>query len=133
MTIKENLFDIIKFDEKGLIPAIAQDFQTGQILMLAWMNRQSIELTMRTKKAHYFSRSRQKLWQKGETSGQIQNVKEILVDCDGDCLILKVEQKGVACHTGTKSCFFRTVNQDGTVVRNQEPLISSEELYGKDS
>lgn len=104
---QENIFNIIKFDEKGLIPAVAQDFQTGQVLMLAWMSRQSIEETIKTGFAHYFSRSRQKLWKKGETSGNVQTVKGLLVDCDGDCLLIKVEQKGVACHTGEKSCFFR--------------------------
>ena len=104
---QKNILEAIKFDEKGLIPAIAQDDKTGQILMFAWMNKESINATIKTKFAHYFSRSRGKLWKKGETSGNTQIVKEILTDCDNDCLILKIEQKGVACHTGAKSCFFR--------------------------
>jgi len=106
---QKNILEAIKFDEKGLIPAIAQDDKTGQILMFAWMNKESINATIKTKFAHYFSRSRGKLWKKGETSGNTQIVKEILTDCDNDCLILKIEQKGVACHTGAKSCFFRNL------------------------
>ncbi len=106
---QQNILELIKFDEKGLIPAIAQDSQTGQILMFAWMNRESIAATIQTKFAHYFSRSRGKLWKKGETSGNTQIVKEILIDCDEDCLILKIEQQGFACHTGAKSCFFRNL------------------------
>ena len=106
---QENILEAIKFDEKGLVPAIAQDAQTGQILMFAWMNKESINATIKTKFAHYFSRSRGKLWKKGETSGNVQIVKEILIDCDNDCLILKIEQEGVACHTGAKSCFFRNL------------------------
>jgi phosphoribosyl-ATP pyrophosphohydrolase/phosphoribosyl-AMP cyclohydrolase len=106
MKAKENIQDIIKFDEKGLVPVIVQDYQNGQVLMFAWANSQSLGITMQTNLAHYFSRSRQKLWQKGETSGNSQNVQEILIDCDNDCLIFKVKQQGVACHTGAKSCFF---------------------------
>jgi molybdenum ABC transporter molybdate-binding protein len=93
--MQENLLKSIKFNEKGLVPAIAQDYKSGEILMFAWMN--------------YFSRSREKLWQKGESSGNTQNVKEILIDCDEDCLVLKIEQKNVACHTGARSCFFRKI------------------------
>jgi len=99
--------DELKFDEKGLIPAIAQDSSTKQVLMMAYMNRESLEKTIKEKKACYFSRSRQKLWTKGETSGNFQKVKEIYYDCDMDALLLIVEQTGVACHTGNKSCFFR--------------------------
>jgi phosphoribosyl-AMP cyclohydrolase len=129
---KENLFDIIKFDAKGLIPAVVQDYETGEILMMAWMNKESIELTLKKKTAHYFSRSRKKLWQKGETSGQIQKVKEILLDCDGDSLILKVKQTGVACHTGRQSCFYRNINFKGQTKINQKIIISSKVLYGED-
>ncbi|MGE5474597.1 MAG: bifunctional phosphoribosyl-AMP cyclohydrolase/phosphoribosyl-ATP diphosphatase HisIE [Ignavibacteriales bacterium] len=96
----------LKFDEKGLIPAIAQDYKTGEVLMLAYMNKESLELTVETKKVHYFSRSRQKLWLKGETSGNFQTVKSISYDCDADTILLKIEQKGPACHTGERSCFF---------------------------
>lgn len=133
MTTKENqnIFDIIKYNEKGLIPAIVQNYENNQILMFAWMNQESLKLTMKTNFAHYFSRSRNKLWKKGEISGQTQEIKELLIDCDGDCLILKVDQKGVACHTGTKSCFFRNVSNNETLFINQEPQISSKELYGK--
>jgi phosphoribosyl-AMP cyclohydrolase len=129
--MQENLFEIIKFDEKGLIPAIAQDYQTGEILMMAWMNKTALELTIKTNFAHYFSRSRNQLWKKGETSKQTQEVQEILLDCDGDCLVLKVKQNGVACHTGTKSCFFRTVVDSNQLKINQKALISTKELYGQ--
>ncbi|MCE3255198.1 MAG: phosphoribosyl-AMP cyclohydrolase [Rickettsiaceae bacterium] len=128
----ENLFETIKFDEKGLIPAIAQDFETGQVLMMAWMNEEAIRQTIKTNFAHYFSRSRNKLWKKGEVSGHTQIVKEILIDCDGDCLILKVAQNGVACHTGTRSCFFRSLTEDGKNLKtNQKTLISTTEIYAK--
>ena len=99
----------IKFDERGLVPSVVQDAQTKEVLMLAYMNRTSLERTIRDRKACYFSRSRQKLWVKGETSGHYQLVKSIKYDCDGDTLLLEVEQIGVACHTGNRSCFFRTL------------------------
>ncbi|MDD2648226.1 MAG: phosphoribosyl-AMP cyclohydrolase [Eubacteriales bacterium] len=99
----------IKFDEKGLVPAIAQDAETGDVLMLAYMNRESLELTIKTRRATYFSRSRQKLWLKGETSGHFQDVSEIYYDCDGDTILLKIHQTGAACHTGNRSCFFRKI------------------------
>ncbi|MCC8014626.1 MAG: phosphoribosyl-AMP cyclohydrolase [Eubacterium sp.] len=99
----------LKFDEKGLIPAIAQDFKTGEVLMLAYMNEESFNLTLKTGKATYFSRSRQSLWLKGETSGHFQHVKEIRFDCDSDTLLLLIEQEGAACHTGSYSCFFRRI------------------------
>jgi phosphoribosyl-AMP cyclohydrolase len=123
--------DIIKFDEKGLIPAIAQDYKTGEVLMMAWMNRESIELTLAEKTVYYFSRSRQKLWKKGEISGQIQQLKEVLIDCDGDAILLKVKQIGVACHTGRKNCFFHKLEDDNKITINQEILISQKKLYGK--
>jgi len=98
----------------GLIPAIAQDYATGEVLMLAYMNDEALAKTRETGKAHYWSRSRKKLWLKGETSGNFQVVKEIRIDCDSDAILLLVEQKGGACHTGYRSCFYRTV--DGEVV-----------------
>ncbi len=99
-----------KFDADGLIPAIAQDFETGEILMLAYMNAQSLKLTRETGEAVYWSRSRQALWKKGETSGHVQKVRQILVDCDQDALVLKIEQAGKrACHTGRRSCFYREI------------------------
>lgn len=100
----------VKFDEKGLIPAITQDYATGEVLMMAYMNREALEKTVSTCRAHYFSRSRNKLWLKGETSGNFQDVKAIYYDCDKDAVLLKVEQTGAACHTGERSCFFRRVD-----------------------
>jgi len=102
-----SILDEVRFDERGLVPAIAQDCRTDEVLMLAYMNRESLQKTVETGKAHYYSRSRQKLWLKGETSGHFQVVRSISIDCDGDTLLLKVEQKGAACHTGHHSCFYR--------------------------
>jgi len=103
--------DEVKFDEAGLIPAIAQDWKTGRILMVAWMNRESLQETVATCKGVYWSRSRQKLWRKGEESGNTQKVHEVRLDCDADVVLLKIEQTGgVACHTGRESCFFRLLN-----------------------
>lgn len=99
----------VMFDESGLIPTIVQDYISGKVLMLAYMNRESLDLTIEKGEAYYFSRSRQCLWKKGETSGNIQRIKEISLDCDGDCILLKVDQVGNACHTGEKSCFFNTI------------------------
>ncbi len=100
----------LKFDEKGLIPAIVQDFSTGDVLMLAYINEESLKRTFETGFVHYWSRSRDMLWMKGETSGNTQRVQEIYYDCDKDALLVRVEQKGVACHTGKKSCFFRKLD-----------------------
>ncbi len=97
----------IKFNKDGLVPAIAQDFETKEVLMLAYMNQESFDLTVQTGKATYYSRSRQSLWVKGETSGHFQHVKEIFYDCDCDTILLLVEQDGAACHTGNRSCFYR--------------------------
>ncbi|MBF2006361.1 MAG: phosphoribosyl-AMP cyclohydrolase [Chlorogloeopsis fritschii C42_A2020_084] len=100
----------LKFNEQGLIPAIAQDYRDGTVLMMAWMNYESIKKTLSTGEAHYWSRSRSQLWHKGATSGHIQKVKELFYDCDGDTILLKVEQIGdIACHTGARSCFFNAV------------------------
>lgn len=97
----------LKFDEKGLIPAIVQDEKSGDVLMIAYMNQESLKITLEEKRTCFYSRSRRKLWRKGETSGHIQKVKEIYYDCDADALLVKVEQSGVACHTGEWSCFYR--------------------------
>jgi len=97
----------IQFDERGLVPAVVQDAATGQILMVAWMNRQALQRTKETGQTHFWSRSRQELWHKGATSGNVMLVREIWVDCDGDTLLLKVDPAGPACHTGEQSCFFR--------------------------
>lgn len=107
-----NLNDL-KYNELGLIPAIVQDTVTKEVLMMAWMNRESIELTLETKRATYWSRSRNKLWVKGETSGHFQDVDSVLYDCDMDTLLLRVRQTGAACHTGAKSCFFRELHMKG--------------------
>ena len=97
----------IQFDDKGLVPVIAQSAATGQVLMMAWMTRETLETTLTTKHVTYWSRSRQKVWRKGESSGHTQRLVEALVDCDGDVVLLKVDQLGPACHTGAPSCFFR--------------------------
>lgn len=113
MNADETLSFQPKFDEMGLIPAIAQDYKTGEILMLAYMNAESLELTRKGKEAVYWSRSRKALWKKGETSGHIQKVHQILVDCDQDALILKIEQIGnAACHTGRRGCFYRQLKEE---------------------
>ena len=99
----------LKFDDKGLIPAIIQDYQSNEVLMLAYMNEESFKKTLETGKTCFFSRSRQKLWVKGETSGHFQTVHEIRIDCDNDTLLIKVHQEGVACHTGNPNCFYRSL------------------------
>ena len=122
----------IKWSEDGLVPAIAQDVVSGRVLMMAWMNREALRLTVASGEAVYWSRSRQKLWHKGEESGHIQKVKEIRLDCDGDVLLLQVEQVGgIACHTGRESCFFSKLENEqwvetDTVIKNPA------EIYKKD-
>lgn len=106
----------LKFDEKGLIPAIIQDYKTGQVLMLAYMNQESFQKTLETNRTWFYSRSRQQLWCKGETSGHIQVVKEIKYDCDADALLVLVDQTGPACHTGNRSCFFRNVKESSEIL-----------------
>jgi phosphoribosyl-AMP cyclohydrolase len=104
----------LAFDDRGLVPAVAQDAGSGDVLMLAYVNREALERTRETGLAHYYSRSRGELWQKGATSGHVQRVREVRVDCDGDALLYRVDQEGGACHTGFESCFYRTV--DGEIV-----------------
>jgi phosphoribosyl-AMP cyclohydrolase len=118
----------IKFDPDGLVPAIAQQHDTGEVLMMAWMNRDAIRASLTEGRACYWSRSRAKLWRKGETSGQVQQLRELRLDCDGDSVLLLVDQTGVACHTGRRSCFFRAWRNTGWAVI-AEPEISSEMLY----
>jgi phosphoribosyl-AMP cyclohydrolase len=103
----------IRFGPDGLVPAIAQQHDTGEILMVAWMNAEAVRVTLAEGRACYWSRSRQALWRKGETSGQVQRLHELRLDCDGDTLLLLVDQKGVACHTGRRNCFFRAWREDG--------------------
>jgi len=115
----------------GLVPAIAQDYQTGEILMLAYMNPDAFNATLSTGKATYYSRSRQTLWVKGETSGNMQLIKEIRIDCDEDTVLLKVEQLGdAACHTGHRSCFFKKV-EDGSIRIMGKPIFDPREVYNK--
>lgn len=122
----------IDFDKAGgLVPAIAQDADTGTVLMMAWMNRESYEETLRTRRACYFSRSRGKLWRKGEESGHVQEVREIFIDCDADTILLKVHQIGnAACHEGYRSCFFRQVEGDGLKVVG-ERVFDPKQVYKK--
>ena len=131
--ISENLIEqvirTLKFTSDGLIPALSQQHHTGEVLMLAWMNKDSITETLRTGFVCYWSRSRQKLWRKGETSGQVQALKEFRWDCDADTLLLLVEQRGVACHTGRHNCFFYAV-RDGKLQEIAEVEIDPDELYG---
>ena len=102
----------IKWNDQGLIPTIVQDAQSGTVLMLAYMNEEALRLTQETGEAHFWSRSRQELWHKGATSGNVQHVREILIDCDADTILLKVDPAGPACHTGETSCFYRTLNDE---------------------
>jgi phosphoribosyl-AMP cyclohydrolase len=118
----------IKFGPDGLVPAIAQQHDTGEVLMVAWMNRDAVRLTLAEGRACYWSRSRQALWRKGETSGQVQRLRELRLDCDGDTVLLLVEQQGVACHTGRRSCFFRAW-RDGAWAVIAAPQIAPEQLY----
>jgi phosphoribosyl-AMP cyclohydrolase len=123
---------MIDFDKAGgLVPAIAQDAQSGEVLMLAWMNRDAYEETLRTRRACYYSRSRNKLWRKGEESGHVQEVQEVFVDCDADTILLKVRQLGgAACHEGYRSCFFRRVEGDG-LKTIAERVFDPEKVYRK--
>ncbi len=116
-----NLIESIKFNEAGLIPAIAQDATTGRVLMMAWMNEEAVRQTLSTGLAHYYSRSRQRQWQKGESSGHVQKMVKMYLDCDGDTLLLKVEQTGPACHTNRESCFYKQ-QQNGKWVSIEEPV-----------
>jgi phosphoribosyl-AMP cyclohydrolase len=108
---REAFVDAVKFDDNGLVPAIAQSSETGAILMMAWMNRETLERTLQTGEVTYWSRSRKEIWRKGETSGHTQHLVEALIDCDGDALLLKVDQIGPACHTGAPSCFYRKLSR----------------------
>ncbi len=127
----QSFLSLVKFDENGLVPAIAQDAETGKVLMLAYMNRESLEITLKERKMCYWSRSRKELWRKGATSGNTQDVKEILIDCDGDALVFKITQKGGACHTGYESCFFRKVEDDFSVRIVDTIKFNPEEVYQK--
>ncbi len=127
-----SVYDQLKFDANGLIPAIVQERATGRVLMMAWMNRSSLEKTIATGKTYFWSRSRQKFWMKGETSGHTQQVRDIAFDCDGDVLLIQVEQIGAACHEGYQSCFYRSIQDGGKSVKTTEPQLETpEQIYGK--
>jgi phosphoribosyl-AMP cyclohydrolase len=125
----DDVLGAIAFDGAGLVPAIAQQHDTGEVLMQAWMNREAVAETLRTGRVCYWSRSRRSLWRKGETSGQVQRLVELRLDCDGDTLLLLVDQTGVACHTGRRNCFFRAF-RDGRFVEIAAPEVAPEALYG---
>ena len=125
----DEILDRIAFDEAGLVPVIAQQHGSGEVLMLAWMNREAVAETLTTGRVCYFSRSRSALWRKGETSGQVQRLIELRLDCDGDALLALVDQTGVACHTGRRSCFFTALRPDG-VETIAEVQVPPETLYG---
>ncbi len=123
------LLNEIKWDSDGLVPAIAQDAESGEVLMVAWMNRESLTLSVEKNRAVYWSRSRQKIWFKGEESGHVQQLKELRIDCDADVLLLQVEQiGGIACHTGRKRCFYR-VYKNGHWVTDEKVLKNPDEIY----
>jgi phosphoribosyl-AMP cyclohydrolase len=125
-----SLLERIVFDKDGLVPAIAQQHDSGEVLMLAWMNHDSIVETVTSGQVCYWSRARATLWRKGETSGQVQRLVELRLDCDGDAILLQVDQSGVACHTGRRSCFF-TALRDGKLETIAEVLVDPHELYGR--
>jgi phosphoribosyl-AMP cyclohydrolase len=130
MTESSTAVEQIKWNEQGLIPAIAQDWQSGEILMLAWMNRDALHLTISEGRAIYWSRSRQALWRKGEDSGHVQHLKELRIDCDADTILMKVEQMGgIACHTGRRSCFYQQL-VDGSWQITSEVIKPPEDIYG---
>ncbi|MGE5475316.1 MAG: phosphoribosyl-AMP cyclohydrolase [Bacteroidales bacterium] len=130
MTDNDAALAAISFNADGLVPAIAQQYDTGEVLMMAWMNREAVAETLATGRVCYWSRSRKGLWRKGETSGQQQRLKEFLIDCDGDTILLKVDQDGVACHTGRRTCFYTAARPEG-LVEVEKVKISPEELYRK--
>ncbi len=130
MKINESWLDEVKWDEKGLVPAIAQDLETGRVMMFAWMNRESLLLSVEEQRAIYWSRSRQKLWRKGEESGHIQRLHELRLDCDGDVVLLVIEQiGGIACHTGRESCFFRKLDDQGKWQITDQVVKSPGSIY----
>jgi phosphoribosyl-AMP cyclohydrolase len=128
-TAIDAVLDALCFDANGLVPAVAQQHDTGEVLMMAWMNRDAVTETLTTNRVCYWSRSRNKLWRKGETSHQTQHLKELRIDCDGDTILLLVDQEGVACHTGRRACFYRAL-RDGALVEIAAPLIDPDKLYG---
>ncbi len=126
--LTEEILKELKFDDRGLIVAIVQDFENGDVLMQAYMDKEALKRTIETGYAHYYSRSRQKLWLKGEESGHLQKVREVYIDCDGDSILLKVDQTGPACHTGRRSCFYRKV-EDGELETVLPVMVQPDEAY----
>jgi phosphoribosyl-AMP cyclohydrolase len=126
----EQALNELKYNENGLIPAIAQQHDSGEVLMMAWMNRQSIEETLSTGQVCYWSRSRNSYWRKGESSGNQQKLIALSTDCDGDTLLLKVDQKGAACHTGRRDCFYNEISSNGLTISN-DPIQDPDSLYKK--
>ena len=124
-----DLLKKVSFNDAGLLPVIVQDINTGEVLMMAWMNREAVEKTLDTGKTHFWSRSRKRIWLKGEVSGHHQLVKEIRVDCDEDVLLIKVEQVKAACHTGYRSCFFRKVNEKGELELVAKKVYEPKKIY----
>lgn len=131
MQISEESIGQVKFNDAGLVPAIVQDADNGDVLMMAWMNAESLKDTLRTGKTHFYSRSRQKYWMKGESSGHTQEVVSVHVDCDADTLLIKARQNGAACHEGYRSCFFRRVDDNGQWAVTDEKLFDPKQVYGK--
>ncbi|MEY3932873.1 MAG: hypothetical protein RLZZ625_325 [Pseudomonadota bacterium] len=122
----------IKWDSDGLVPVIAQDYKTNKVLMFAWMNEEALELTQKNKKAFYWSRSRKKIWEKGEESGHTQNVREIRLDCDGDVILIKIEQvENIACHTGRETCFYQKLDVKGIWVTDHVVIKEPKDIYKK--
>lgn len=128
-----DLLEQLKFDEKGLLPAIVQDVESGEVLMLAYMNKDAVEKSLETGRTHFWSRSRQKLWMKGENSGHIQVIQEAYFDCDKDALLLKVKQTTAACHTGNYSCFFNKIDENYGIIEENNQVFSPEEVYSNDA
>ena len=126
----DSALDALAWNTDGLVPAIARQHDSGEVLMLAWMNRQALEETLRSGRVCYWSRSRGKLWRKGESSGQTQRLIELRIDCDGDTVLVNVEQEGPACHTGRRECFYWKAEGDRLVI-DREPMVDPQTLYGK--
>ena len=125
-----DILDKIKYDANGLVAAVMQDYENGEVLMVAYMNSESLKTTLETGKAHFWSRSRQKFWMKGESSGHTQEIKEVFIDCDGDCILFKIKQNVAACHTGFRSCFYRKWD-GGKLIETSEKLFDENDVYKK--
>ena len=125
-----DILNKIKYDTNGLVAAVMQDYENGEVLMVAYMNSESLKTTLETGKAHFWSRSRQKFWMKGESSGHTQEIKEVFIDCDGDCILFKIKQNVAACHTGFRSCFYRKWDRE-KLIETGEKLFDENDVYKK--